>query len=427
MEPSGLVNPATSLQPFVKLSYPDINNPDQNLNIDAYLHKPTEVSAYIQDKIELNEMIINLGIRFDYFSPDGKILSDPTDPDVYRPKNPANVAKSLAQRKAYWYKNATNKYQFSPRLGVAFPVTDRGVVHFSYGHFFQIPNFDLLYQNTEYKFGTGTGNLGLAGNADLKPQMTVSGEVGVQQALSDDISFDLTGYFRDIRDLAGSRADEIYIFGTAGNTRYSQLVNSDFGFVKGIVLTVTKRLSDNWTASIDYTLQLAKGNASDPATTYNQRNAGQEPEIQLIRLSQDQTHTLNATFTYSSPDLWGFSLIASYGSGFPYTPSQSQDISSLLTNTETKPSTYNVDFRAYKDFEIAAYKLSLFLRVNNLFDIKNQVNVYGDSGSADYTITENTYRGLNLPEYVNSISEYFRNPTYYSEPRRVEFGATLFF
>ncbi len=427
MEYSGLVNPSTSLQPFVALNYPDINNPDQNLNIDAYLHKPTEFSAYIQDKIELNEMIINLGIRFDYFSPDGKILNDPSDPDVYRPKNPANIAKSLAERKSYWYKNASNKYQFSPRLGVAFPVTDRGVVHFSYGHFFQIPNFDLLYQNTEFKFGTGTGNIGLAGNSDLKPQMTVSGEVGVQQALSDDISFDLTGYFRDIRDLAGTRADEIDIYGTSGNTRYSQLINSDFGFVKGIVLTVTKRLADNWTASIDYTLQLAKGNASDPTTTRDQVLAGQQPEVQLIRLNQDQTHTLNATFSYSSPDLWGFSVIASYGSGFPYTPSQSQDISNLLTNTETKPSTYNVDFRAYKDFEIAAYRLSLFLRVNNLFDIKNQVNVYGDSGSADYTISENTYRGLNLPEYVNSISEYFRNPTYYSEPRRVEFGATLFF
>jgi outer membrane receptor for ferrienterochelin and colicin len=427
MQPSGLATTSTSLNPFVKLSYPDINNPDENLNIDSYLHKPTEFSAYIQDKIELNEMIINLGVRFDYFSPDGKVLADPSDPDIYRPYNPVNIAKTIAERKTYWYKKASDKYQISPRLGVAFPVTDRGVVHFSYGHFFQIPNFDLLYQNPEYKFGAGTGNVGLAGNPDLKPQMTVSGEVGVQQALSDDISFDLTGYFRDIRDLAGTRADEIDMYGTSGAVRYSQLVNSDFGFVKGIVLTVTKRLSNNWTASIDYTLQLAKGNASDPTTSRDMVLAGQQPEIQLVRLAQDQTHTLNVTFSYSSPDLWGFSLIGSYGSGFPYTPTESQDISNLLINTETKPATYNVDFRAYKDFEIAAYKLSLFLRVNNLFDIKNQVNVYGDSGTADYTISENTYRGLNLPAYVNTISEYYRNPSYYSEPRRIEFGATLFF
>ena len=257
--------------------------------------------------------------------------------------------------------------------------------------------------------------------------MTVSVEVGVQQALSDDISFDLTAYFRDIRDLAGSRANEIDIFGTSGNTRYSQLINSDFGFVKGIVLTVTKRMSDNWTASIDYTLQLAKGNSSDPSNSYNLMVNGKQPEIQLIRLDQDQTHTINVTFSYTSPDLWGFSLIGSYGSGFPYTPYESQDISSLLTNTETKPATYNVDLRAYKDFEISSYKLSLFLRINNLFDIKNQVNVYTDSGTADYTSTENNYRGLNLPEYVNTISQYYRDPTYYSEPRRIEFGATLFF
>jgi hypothetical protein len=424
---SGLASSSSSLQPFVKLYYPDINDSTQNLNIDYYKHNPIEVSGYIQDKIELNEMIINLGLRFDYFSPDGKVLNDPSDPDIYRPKNPANIAKSLAERKTYWYKKASAKYQFSPRLGIAFPITDRGVVHFSYGHFFQIPNFDLLYQNPEYKFGTGTGNVGLAGNSDLKPQMTVSGEVGVQQALSDDISFDVTGYFRDIRNLAGTRADEIDIYGTAGNTRYSQLVNSDFGFVKGIVLTVTKRMSDYWTATVDYTFQLAKGNASDPNTSRNQVLAGQQPEIQLTRLDQDQTHTLNVTFSYSSPDLWGFSVIGSYGSGFPYTPTESINISSLLTNTETKPATYNVDLRAYKDFELAAYRLSIFLRINNLFDIKNMVNVYSDSGTADYTISEKTYRGLNLPEYVNSVSEYYRNPTYYSEPRRIEFGATLFF
>ena len=427
MQASNTPLPKNSLNPYVSLIYPDINDPTQNINIDSYIHKPTELSGYIQDKMELNEMIINLGIRFDYFAPDGKILNDPTDPDIYRPHNPDNIAKSLAERKTYWYKEASSKFQVSPRLGVAFPITDRGVIHFSYGHFFQIPNFDLLYQNSEYKFGYSNEDLGLAGNADLKPQMTVSGEVGVQQAITDDISFDLTGYFRDIRDLAGSRADQITVSGTAGAFHYAQLVNSDFGFVKGLVFTLTKRLSNNWTATIDYTLQIAKGNASDPATTYDQVKAGNQPEIQLIRLNQDQTHTLNATFSYSSPDLWGFSLIASYGSGFPYTPSQSQDISSLLTNTETKPAFYNVDMRAYKDFEMGAYKLSLFLRVNNLFDIKNQVNVYSDSGSADFTLSEYLDRNRNLPTYVNSLDEWYRVPTNYSEPRRIEFGATLFF
>lgn len=437
----GLQDPQISGNPFARFRVPDFNNPDENLLIDIYERRPIEFSAYIQDKIELNEMIINVGIRMDYFSPDGQILNNINDPDIYRPRDPRNIyvgdtnnngqldpgdqRKTVEDRRAYWYKDATSKFQFSPRLGVAFPITDRGVIHFSYGHFFQIPNFDLLYTNPEYKFGQGTGNLGIAGNPDLNPQETVSGEVGLQQAISDDIAINLTGYFRDIRNLAGTRADEIRLFGGAGT--YSQFVNSDFGFVKGIVLTISKRLSNNWAATLDYTLQSAKGNASDPAATRNLISGGQRPEIQLIRLDQDQTHTANFTFSYVSPDSWGGSIIAQYGSGFPFTPTQALNISDLLLNSEIRPSYFNVDLRGYYDVMISDYKISFFVRVFNLFDIANELNVYGDSGTANFTLDEYLRRQQNLPELVNSLDEFYRNPTFYSEPRRIELGATFFF
>ncbi len=425
IQQEGLQDPDVSGNPFVKMRVPNPNDPNENAQIDLYTRNPVEFSAYLQDKIELDEMIINAGLRMDYFKPDGKLLVDPTDPDVYRPRKAENLLLSLAERKAKWYKDPTSKLQFSPRLGVAFPITDRGVVHFSYGHFFQVPNFDLLYTNPEYKVGQGTGNVGIVGNPDLKPQQTISGEVGLQQAITDNISLDLTGYFRDIRNLAGTRADEITLAGGAG--RYSQFANSDFGFVKGIILTVTKRFSDNWTATIDYTLQSAKGNASDPSATRNALLGGAQPEIQLIKLDQDQTHTFNATFAYTSEDDWGFSFIGQYGSGFPYTPTQSLNISALLTNSEIKPSYLNVDMRAYKDFQLEMLKFSVFLRVYNLFDIKNQVGIYNDSGTADFTTEEFLRRQQNLPAIVNTLDEFYRNPTFYSEPRRIELGTTLFF
>ena len=234
-------------------------------------------------------------------------------------------------------------------------------------------------------------------------------------------------YFRDIRNLAGTRADEIRMFG--GSASYSQYVNSDFGSVLGVVFTLTKRLSDNWSATIDYTFQQAKGNASDPAATRNQIAGGEQPEIQLVRLDWDQTHTLNFTFAYNTEDLWGFSFIGKYGSGFPYTPQFSLNVSSLLTNASLKPPTFNIDFRAYKDFMIASsLRLSFFLRVYNLFDIRNQVNVYNDSGTADFTIEEFLRRNDGNPNFlVNSLDEFYRNPTFYSEPRRVEVGASFFF
>ena len=336
----------------------------------------------------------------------------------------------MEQRRTHWYKDPTDKSKISPRLGVAFPITDRGVIHFSYGHFFQIPNFDLLYTNPEYKFGDGTGNLGLTGNPDLSPQQTISGEVGLQQALTDEISVDVTAYFRDIRNLAGTRSNEIYISGSSA--KYSQYVNSDFGFVKGIILTVSKRLSNNWAATLDYTFQIAKGNASDPAATRNYLVSGAQPEIQLVRLDWDQTHTLNATFSYTSDANWGFSFIGTYGSGFPYTPSQSMNISNLLTNAELKPTSFNIDLRAYKDFFFDPIRLSIFARVYNLLDTKNQNSVYNDSGTADYTLDEYLRRqqNINISGYGNkvpSLDEYFRNPGMYSEPRRIEFGASIFF
>ncbi|GMU86550.1 MAG: hypothetical protein AMXMBFR48_17920 [Ignavibacteriales bacterium] len=425
IQPDGIGSPKDTRNPYVTLRVPEVNNPAENLAIDIYTKNPVEFSAYIQDKIELSELIINIGLRYDMFIPDGKLLVDPSDPNIYNPLNPANIAKTLAERKSYWYKEATTKSQLSPRLGVAFPITDRGVIHFSYGYFFQIPPFDLLYSNPEFKFGQGTGNLGIAGNSDLRPQGTISGEVGVQQAITEDISIDLTAYFRDIRDLAGTRADEITLFGGSG--RYSQFVNSDFGFVKGIVFTMTKRFSDGWSATLDYTLQSAKGNASDPAATRNALVGGALPEIQLTRLNQDQTHTINVTFAYAAEN-WGLSMIGSYGSGFPYTPNQSINLSTLLTNSETKPTYVNADFRAYYDFKIMeTYKISFFTRIYNLFDIRNEVNVYGDSGTADFTVEEFLRRQQNLPAIVNTLDEWYRVPTNYSEPRRIEFGATLFF
>ncbi|GBD88675.1 catecholate siderophore receptor CirA [bacterium BMS3Abin03] len=427
LQDASIADPQETGNPFVKRHIPDLLDPNENLSIDRYIRKPIEISGYIQDKLEFDAFIINAGVRVDYFKTDGLILNDPTDPDIYRPRRPENLALTLEERKAKWYRNPQSSLQFSPRLGVAFPITDRGVVHFSYGHFFQIPNFELLYTNPEYKFGQGTGNLGIAGNPELKPQQTISGEVGVQQAFSDDISIDLTMYFRDIRNLAGTRADEIRLFG--GSASYSQYVNSDFGSVLGVVFTLTKRLSNNWAATIDYTFQQAKGNASDPAATRNQIAGGEQPEIQLVRLNWDQTHTLNFTFSYNTEDLWGFAFIGRYGSGFPYTPDFSLNVSSLLTNASLKPPTFNVDLRAYKDFMLgSSLRLSFFMRVYNLFDIRNEINVYNDSGTADFTIEEFLRRNDGNPNFlVNSLDEYYRNPTFYSEPRRVEVGASFFF
>ncbi len=427
--------------------------PDSTIYASHYTQKPLELSAYVQDKMEFKNFIVNVGVRVDYFNPDGRVLTDETDPSIYNPIKPQNRFKdvgrdgiansydidgtegngiwdagepavTLAERQSYWYKEASAKMNISPRLGVSFPITDRGVIHFSYGHFYQIPRFERLYQNPDFELGSGTGNIGVIGNADLDPEMTISGEVGLQQQLGDDIALGLTGYFRDIRNLAGTNSQEIVLFG--GSARYNKFVNSDFGFVKGLVLSLNKRFFGGLSASMDYTLQEAKGSNSDPEQARNALAGGSLPEVQMTSLNWDQKHTVNMSISYAGPGFGG-SVIGQWGSGLPYTPRRSEDITSLLTNSQRKQSVYNFDVRAYKDFRLGPGTLSLYLRLMNLFDTLNEVNVYNDTGRAGYTTDLQTARKTNPSEIINTLEEYYTNSTHYSEPRRLELGVNYVF
>ena len=422
-----------------------ILSPDTSNQHDYYVHHPYEFSTYLQDKMEFKDLIINIGLRFDYFQPDGKVLTDDEDPSIYFPakasnqffdyngngiQDPNEPTKTVSDRAKYWYKKASAKMQLSPRFGASFPITDRGVIHFSYGHFFQIPSFERLYQNPRFKVGTGTGNVDLnnnpTGNADLKPEQTINGEVGLQQQLTDDLSLDLTAYLRDIRNLTGTGADQIGVGGPLSARRYTKYINRDFGFVRGFIISLNKRFAQGMTLNVDYTFQVARGSASDPNETRNDIANNRLPEVQLSPLGWDQRHTLNALVSYSA-DSYGGSIIGKYGSGQPYTPTVSRDVTVFLTNSQTKPTFLSVDVRLYKSFKFEDVKFLVFLRVDNIFDALNELDVYGDTGTATKTYDEDRARQSGVREYVNTITDYFNHPNNYSEPRRIEFGTTIEF
>jgi hypothetical protein len=409
--------------PFIDTEIPPISA-DISVQRGTYTHKPIELAAYFQDKMEFKDFILNIGIRFDYFQPDGVVLADESDPNIYNPIKPENIAKSMAERRASWYKKASSKSQFSPRIGASFPITDRGVVHFSYGHFFQVPRFERLYENPDFRLGTGTGNEGVIGNADLKPEQTINGEIGIQQQITEDVSVDLTAYLRDIRNLTTTGADQIEVFG--GSARYSKYQNRDFGTIKGIVVTVTKRFSSGFNATLDYTYQVARGSGSDPQQARTALLGGTLPEIQLTPLNWDQRHTLNITASYAAPT-WGGSLIGQYGSGTPYTPRRSADITALLNNAQTKPGFVNLDAQAFYQIPISPFNLVAFLRVFNVLDTRNETDVFDDTGRAGFTTDYQQAVKANPSQIINTLDEWFRRTTNYSEPRRIEFGVNLEF
>ena len=82
--------------------------------------------------MEFTSMILNAGLRLDYFNANALYAPDPFKP-----------TSDLI--------DADGKFTLSPRIGISFPITDEGIIHFSYGHFYQLPPFRYLYTNPEFE------------------------------------------------------------------------------------------------------------------------------------------------------------------------------------------------------------------------------------------------------------------------------------
>ena len=199
-------------------------NPFSGQELDG--RQPIESSLYLQDKIEMDDMVVNIGARYDYFNSQFWVLNDYEDPNYLSPVKPINRWNDLdedgqinEEEMTYsnlkseeerlnsnangdpWYKKADPKTQLSPRFALAFPITDKGYLHFSYGHFFQNPSFSYIYDNPEFEGPAASGVNSTMGNANMKPQRTTQYEVGFSQQIGRDVGLEITGYFKDIRNL----------------------------------------------------------------------------------------------------------------------------------------------------------------------------------------------------------------------------------
>jgi len=373
-----------------------------------YTKYPKEFAAYLQDKMEYDIMIINAGLRLDYFDPNSELPADL--------RNPSRLT-SNANFPGYGLRVKTSKkFQLSPRLGASFPITDQGIIHFSYGHFFQIPSFENLFSNSDYLVTQASGLSQVTGNPDLKPQKTIMYEIGLQQVIFPNVSLNTSIYYRDIRNLLGTE-----ILNTYEGVRYARFVNRDYGNVRGFIVTLERRFVDFFGAKFDYTYQIAEGNASDPMSVFNnhQTNPPIEANKKVVPLNWDQRSTLNLSLTVGQPGDWSVGLILGYGSGFPYTESDRVSNGVRFENGGIKPPTYNVDLRAEKTFDLYGVRLNTFVLIYNLLDTKNEYGVNSASGRANVDIF--TYEASQIIG-LNTIQEYLNNPTSFSSPRQIRFG-----
>jgi outer membrane receptor protein involved in Fe transport len=388
-----------------------------------YNIKPREAALYLQDKIELGEIIINAGLRFDLFDPNERYIINPRTEAL-------NLGRSENMRAA------TIKYQASPRLGISFPISATGAFHAAYGHFFQMPSFEYMYNTPLYAMTRLQLEGKRLGNANLKAEKTVAYEIGLQQQLTSTIVADITAYYKDIRNLLG-----IEQITTLDAVSYTRFINRDYGYTKGISLGISKTSGDWFTGGINYTYAYANGSSSDPTALYLVQSATQIGgaavqfvDRKILSLNWDQRHTLNMYLNFFQSGNWSVGLVGYLNSGMPYSPTfvEKYDINEReYRNGEMKPSRWSLDLKAKKFFRIAGLRSSLFLKVDNLFDHLNQNSVHSSTGRADQVarLPENQQLLLDTLEQEGlfTIEEYDLYPSYFSDPRRVQVGLEINF
>jgi outer membrane receptor protein involved in Fe transport len=364
---------------------------------------PVSISAYAQDQIEWNDLVVRAGLRVEYFDSRSKVPSDL--------ENPANTIIGAPQSTP---KATTKKFSTSPRLGISFPISANSSIFFAYGHFYQFPALNLLFSNSDYSvlkyLQAGGISYGILGNPDLKPEKTVQYEFGYKNAINDFLGVDVSVFYKDIRDLLG-----VEFVSTYAAAEYGRFTNVDFGNVMGFTISLDQRKIGLLSSTLDYTWQTAKGNASDPRETATRASAGEDPRPRQVLLDWDQKHTLNATITLQKPDDFSVTTIVKYGSGQPYTPTVGSGFGAgLEPNSSRKSSFLIVDLRAEKFFKVFGSNLSLFARIFNLLNTRSANGfIFTDTGNPDYS----------LNPVGNRVT--LMDPNRFYAPRRLEIGFSV--
>lgn len=442
------------------------NKIDDTDNIDGP-KTPQYIAAYITDKIEYADLVVNAGVRLDYIDNDDfKFVDDPTTPNVVEgPENPSvdMTLSSFPVYKATGIKQSEAFVGVSPRLGLSFPVSDRTVFRLQYGKFIQAPQLNVIYRGrgNQATIFSGGNFIPNPVGFDISPQRTTQYEVGFQHQFTDNAVFDITGFYKDINGQI--QIKRITTLAGADAAGYNTYVNGDFVTTKGIELSIRLQRINRLRAQLNYTFSDAQGTGSTVNAAVSSVENGTLYPTVISPLDFNNTHrgSVNVDYAFGKNDggpileQLGTNLLFTFSSGHPFTRSggstgqQSVSNGALVendarssdpleaVNASTTPWNFNFDMRLYKGIEVAGFQTEVYVYVQNLLNTKNVINVYRRTGNAfddgylsNPELNQSAYSTnpgfLELYRNANLVNgRHYRNTTgnnLYSQPRQIRFG-----
>jgi outer membrane receptor protein involved in Fe transport len=378
--------------------------------------KPFEAAAYIQDKINFSSIILSLGLRFD--------LTDTNSDYWYSPYDVLVGDESLKR-------SSETHTQISPRLGISYPVSEKTVFHFGYGHYFQRAAYTYTYRmitDEEYNASMlrtlNSGN-GLYGNPDLKPEKQIAYEFGLSHQFADDYLINVSIYSKKILDYIGTRTFFAGDFSPETGVEYDESftvhINEDFGYNNGIELQLRKMRGRYLVGSMSYTYAVAEGSSSGPLERVGVEEANRQ-SLKFFPLNFDQRHTINANLSlrFQEGDApagigflenMNFSLLFQYGSGLPYTKGIRGATEPYELNNKRLPATWTLDLTIDRKIDLGSLSLFPYVEVFNLTDRENILSVDPFTGKPDFI--------------EGRTRDWAANPENFGAPRLIYFGIRL--
>ncbi len=416
--------------------------PPMGLNNDVYQVHPAFGAFYVQETITFSGMILNAGLRFDYWFP-GKFVDDAVqDPDVI------TIPDAIRERymdETYDFFGRRWKGRISPRIGISHPVTDNQTLFFSYGHFSKRPRPQFVYAKLTPAAAHSTFQR--FGNPALNPETTVAYEMGLRTQITQDDVLTVTAYYRDIFDYVSTRSARIESARFMGGN-FITYVNQDYARSRGIEVEYRKRIGNWFTGNASFAYQVATGKSSSADEGVLVLRGDLEEQIAENYLIWDRPFqaSVNSNFfiprgenLFGIPGLDDISLHIRmfYQSGRRYTPmykvGETSDGRPIFESDRTNlfgeigDPWFWIELNFEKQFRTMGTRWTMFIEVQNLLNNKNSAIINPVTGQA-YEVgdpTPNSWNDPMFPDLQAPLRPYPFNPARYLTQRTMRLGVAF--